>query len=76
MAHVLDYVRKCVGEFSEWPNYILEYLFCKDIDNNTSRLVLCAFFYGHDVDPGIVCRLIRLVNGYWDVHIKYYVHDP
>jgi hypothetical protein len=24
---------------------------------------------------GIVCRLIRLVNGYWDVHIKYYIHD-
>jgi hypothetical protein len=34
MAHVLDYVRQCVGPYDEWPHYVLELLFCKDLDNN------------------------------------------
>lgn len=75
MSAVLDYVCKTVGPWEKWPHYILEWLFCNDMDSRIGRLIVCAFFYGHGIEAGMLCRLIRLVNGYWDMYMKYSIHD-
>jgi hypothetical protein len=76
MSYVLRDIVAAVGPMSMWPSYILEWMFCKDIGSNRmGRVVLSAFFYGHGIPPGILCRALLMVNPFWDPMIKYSIHS-
>jgi len=51
-------VEREIGPYTTWPSYILKYLFCEHL-NITSRIILCAFFYGNGLSPHRTVDLIR-----------------